>query len=315
MALPSCSVVVTTCNRAGHLYRSLQSVLGQTVRPLELIVVDDCSAESNDSVIEAARGLGQELRFVRLREHAGAPVARNTGAELAGGEILMFLDDDDAWEPAKIETQLSLFAQRPDVGTVYTGMLMVDDMKGGKVLHASHDHFSGCGWPNILFRNFMGPTSAVGVRTALFRKIGGFDPSLPALQDYDLWLQLCLASPILYDGAHNLRFSAVPQTGSRISGDVGRYQAAFAHLRSKYHAELARLPFGQRRCFDAQVKVLLGSKFLQGRNYGFAVLKLLSACGAYPPTVSRLLRAAHWRAVRERKILTEVPFRAPEDKA
>jgi glycosyltransferase involved in cell wall biosynthesis len=291
-------VIITTCDRPDELRRCIASVIGQTVRPQELIVVDDCSAHSNDAAIGEYSGNGLEIHYHRLTQRSGASAARNAGASLAGGDILMFLDDDDAWEPRKVETQLSLLATHPEAAAVYTGMLAVDDTNGGKVLHASRDHLSGNTWPQILFRNFVGPTSAVAMRARVFRDVGGFDQQLPALQDYDLWLRLSMAGPVLYDGAHNLRFAAVSASPNRISHNPRNYREGFAYLRCKYRSELSSLTPWQRRHFRAQSKLLEASKYFEQADLADAVAQVLLAVGFYPPILVRLSRAVSRRLLR-----------------
>jgi glycosyltransferase involved in cell wall biosynthesis len=291
MLYPSCSVIITTCDRPDQLRRSIVSVIGQTVHPTELIVVDDCSVSPVADLVGERPEVGFEIHYHRLMERSGASAARNAGARLAHGEIIMFLDDDDVWEPRKIETQLGIFATHPDAGTVYTGMLSVDDTDRGRVLHASSGHLSGETWPQILFRNFIGPTSAVAIRAELFRGAGAFDQQLTALQDYDLWLRLCMAAPVLYDGAHNLRFSAVSASTRRISAEVGNYMRGFAYLRRKYRSEIDRLTPWQRRRFRAQAKLVEAGKHLEQRNYRLAMSRMVVALGLYPPTLFRLARA------------------------
>ena len=105
MAYPSCSVIITTCDRPDELRRSIASVVGQTVRPQELIVVDDCSSHANESAVAEHRIGGFKIHYHRLTQRSGASAARNAGARLAGGEILMFLDDDECgsharWKPS-----------------------------------------------------------------------------------------------------------------------------------------------------------------------------------------------------------------------
>jgi glycosyltransferase involved in cell wall biosynthesis len=106
-------VVISTRNRPNLLRRSMQSILDQTVRPLELIVVDGCSERSNESVIADLAGDSLEICYRRLTRLAGAPTTRNVGAQQARGEILMFLDDDDVWAPEKIETQPPYWRSTP----------------------------------------------------------------------------------------------------------------------------------------------------------------------------------------------------------
>jgi len=294
MSLPSCSVIITTCDRPEQLRRSVASVLAQTTPPSELIIIDDCSRDAprDGEFSKPGYGAGCAVRVCRLEQRSGAPAARNAGASLARSEILMFLDDDDIWEHSKVETQLNLFAQHREVGTIYTGMLAVNEIDGGGVMHASRGHLSGRAWPRILFRNFMGPTSAVAMRAELYHQVGGFDPELSALQDYDLWIRLCMAAPVLYDGTHNLRFSAVSVSSERISQNVECYAAAFKYLRGKYRTQLEDLPLRQRRRFDAQAKLVEAGKYLQIRNYGSAAIRMAQAVALYPPSSVRLSRAA-----------------------
>ena len=88
MVYPSCSVIITTCDRPDQLRRCIASVLRQTFRPLEMIVVDDCSSNPNEHAIsEQGPARHVTMRYHRLARRSGACVARNTGARLATGEI------------------------------------------------------------------------------------------------------------------------------------------------------------------------------------------------------------------------------------
>ena len=177
MAYPTCSVIIATCDRPDQLRRSIASVIGQTVRPAELIVVDDCSVSPAKSPVAERTGVGFEIRYHRLMERSGASAARNAGARhrarrnyhVPGRRGRTF------WEPHKIETQLGMFARHAEAGTVYTGMLAVDDTDRGRVLHASTGHLSGGTWPQILFRNFVGPTPSamMAIRSQALRSAFG----------------------------------------------------------------------------------------------------------------------------------------------
>src|SRR5689334_25256855 len=97
MATPptSVSVVLPTYERREQVVRAVESVLRQTYRDFELIVVDDGSTDGTEA---ALRRLGDGLRYVR-RENGGTGAARNTGTELARGAVVAFLDSDDEWRP------------------------------------------------------------------------------------------------------------------------------------------------------------------------------------------------------------------------
>ena len=98
------SVIIPAYNRAGTIERSVRSVLDQTVKELEVIVVDDCSTDQTESVVLQIHD--NRVRYDRLGEQSGACVTRNRGVDLARGELIAFQDSDDFWKPEKLEKQL-----------------------------------------------------------------------------------------------------------------------------------------------------------------------------------------------------------------
>lgn len=111
------SVVLPTYNRANSLVSACQSVLGQSFRDIELIVVDDGSKDDIETLV---RGIGDpRLKYIRRPSNGGAAAARNTGLAVAEGEFIAFQDSDDLWLPNKLQRQMDLFARlAPDVGVV-----------------------------------------------------------------------------------------------------------------------------------------------------------------------------------------------------
>jgi glycosyltransferase involved in cell wall biosynthesis len=110
------SVILPVHNGALHLGRAISSVLGQTHRALELLVVDDGSTDDGAAV---ARSVADARVRVLSQPHAGAAAARNRGVALARGEFFSFIDADDTWEPEKTERQLAVLAARPDLDMVF----------------------------------------------------------------------------------------------------------------------------------------------------------------------------------------------------
>jgi glycosyltransferase involved in cell wall biosynthesis len=116
------SVVVPTYNRAYIIAQAINSVLAQTYRDIEIIVVDDGSTDATSEVISK---FGPKVRFFRQR-NAGVSAARNLGLRAARGEFVALLDSDDAWLPWKIEAQVAVLRAFPEVGMVWTDMKAVD---------------------------------------------------------------------------------------------------------------------------------------------------------------------------------------------
>jgi len=126
MMRPAVSVIIPTYNRAAFLPRALESVIAQTRRDWEIVLVDDGSIDETQRVVEAyARQLGSRLIFLQQRNH-GCSHARNCGIEASRGRFVAFLDSDDEFVPTKLQRQLELFEQCPELGFVYSDYAFVD---------------------------------------------------------------------------------------------------------------------------------------------------------------------------------------------
>src|SRR5213593_1591686 len=110
------SVVIPGYNGAArYLEQAIQSVLAQTVRDFELIVVDDASTDHTGPLVLGIR----QARYIRRAENGGQAAARNDGASLARGEFLAFLDQDDVWEPTFLEESVAAATSQPDTALVH----------------------------------------------------------------------------------------------------------------------------------------------------------------------------------------------------
>lgn len=127
---PLVSVILPSYNRAHTLRRAIDSVLAQTFRDFELIVVDDGSADSTQDLVAAIAD--DRLRYVKHRRRKGASAARNTGIDNAKGQYVAFIDSDDAWLPHKLERQMMHVSSTGEAeGRVvwYTQSLKVDGIR------------------------------------------------------------------------------------------------------------------------------------------------------------------------------------------
>jgi glycosyltransferase involved in cell wall biosynthesis len=122
--VPLVSAVIPVYNGASFIRESIESVLAQTWTDLECIVVDDGSTDGTAAAVSEVRD--DRLRYV-YQDNAGVAVARNRGIDEAKGAFVAFLDADDLWLPTKLERQLALFRERPELGLVVTGYTIVDE--------------------------------------------------------------------------------------------------------------------------------------------------------------------------------------------
>src|SRR4051794_35884286 len=186
-ASPKISVVIPAFNAADTIDVAIRSALGQTYRPLEIIVVDDGSTDATASV--AAR-FGRYVTLVR-QTNQGAGQARNTGANTAAGDWLAFLDADDAWLPQKLEKQVAL-TRDPRVGVVSARARAKSGTSLGPYFHL-----------NDLWKHNDIITSSVLVRRSTFELLGGFCAS-SYCEDYHFWLRLAAAGWMLANYTEDL---------------------------------------------------------------------------------------------------------------
>jgi glycosyltransferase involved in cell wall biosynthesis len=181
---PLVSVIIPTYNRADLVRQALASVKAQTYRDFEIVVVDDGGTDGTFEALAA----GREIRVLRHPSRRGVSAARNTGIAAARGEWLAFLDSDDLWLPDKLARQILLLEGQPELLICQTEETWV--RRGVRVNKPlSHRKVAGRIFLPSLKRCMISP-SAVILNRRLLADHGGFDETLPAAEDYDLWLRL-----------------------------------------------------------------------------------------------------------------------------
>ena len=185
---PTVSVIIPTYNRADLISKPIQSVLAQSYQDFEIIVVDDCSTDNTETVLESFDD--PRIHYIQHQTNSGAAVARNTGIDRSTGDYVAFLDSDDEWLPEKLEKQLNLFQQcGSEVGFIYTGFAAVNE--SNQVQRVISSNYRGSLSDHLLYNNFIGTPSTVIVRRKYLKQVKGFDPNMPSfIEDMDLWLRL-----------------------------------------------------------------------------------------------------------------------------
>lgn len=184
------SVIIPTYNRGWILKEAIDSVLAQDYEDFELFVVDDGSADNTTGILAS---YGNDIR-VLFQENKGVSAARNRGIAEASGQYIAFLDSDDLWLPRKLSTQVDFFNQMPDAMICQTEEVWV---RNGIRVNPKKRHKkpSGMIFEPSLELCLVSP-SAVMIRRSLFDRVGEFDITLPACEDYDLWLRISCSFPV-----------------------------------------------------------------------------------------------------------------------
>jgi glycosyltransferase involved in cell wall biosynthesis len=232
------SVIIPTHNRIKQLQQAYQSVCNQSIKPAEIIIIDDASEKNLDAQKMQLNHSDINTIIERFEIPQGACKARNRGAEIASGDLLMFLDDDDTWETEKISAQLQIFQNNSEVGLVYSGRLMVSESNRDRIIYRIKPKFFGQLYPQILYNNLIGCTSSVAIRKSIFQAVNGFDENLPALQDYELWIRLCQKTLVGHDDSYHVRYTISENPTAQISGKSDRYIQATERLLVKHQQEI-----------------------------------------------------------------------------
>ena len=180
------SVIIPVKNRPEVILRAIGSAFAQSVRPYEVIVVDDGSTDQTPEVVEELMQSEPALKLIRNESSSGAPTARNQGAYSAEGDLLAFLDSDDCWKENKLESQLKLLQMYPQTPAVFTGFEFHYGDRQKKTSRTPETVARS----DLYSRNVLGGCSSALVRRDVFAQVGGFKPEMPSCQDWELWLRL-----------------------------------------------------------------------------------------------------------------------------
>lgn len=192
--MPKVSVIIPAYNMARYTVETVRSVLNQTFKDYEIIVVDDGSTDNTKELLRPYIE-NHQITYI-YKENGGASSARNVGFRASQGKYVAFLDCDDLWLPRKLRISVNLLDAHPEVGLVYNRALYID--KKGNDLWFSKDRcHSGMVFEKLILRDFIINSSPV-VRRECFQKVGLFDETMFYPADWDMWLRISEYFPIKY---------------------------------------------------------------------------------------------------------------------
>lgn len=185
MKSPLVSIIIPTFNRANVLKNAIFSVLTQTYQEFELLVVND---GSRDETIKTVEGIDDPRLTLISQSQSGVSAARNSGVKNSSGSFIAFLDSDDIWQKEKLKKQITFLEQNPELSILQTEEIWI---RHGKRVNPKNKHLKPSGdiFPESLHLCTITPSSVIMTRE-LFDDSGGFDESMPACEDYDLWLRI-----------------------------------------------------------------------------------------------------------------------------
>jgi hypothetical protein len=292
MSQAAVSVVIPTYNRGDMIRDAIDSVLGQTVVPSQIIVIDDGSSDDTEARL---RSYGGRVLY-RRQDNAGPSAARNHGVRLATEPLVAFIDADDAWHPRKLELQLLHMRRDPDLGLLATEQF---DWPAAHFPDAPADPaglVTEVTWEDLVVRTSV-LTSSVVVRRDVLAKVGDFDSSLCGPEDRDMFLRIAAVA----------RVAAldVPLTGYRDSpGSLTKHASTCERgMRTILRRLDEKGAWGGRWVLRCKSKSYMhhtcAAAQARARNHTGAVLRELKALAYYPwPYKASETRLKHERAKR-----------------
>lgn len=305
MSEPLVTVIIPTFNRRQWIGACLDSVRAQTYPHVETLVIDDCST---DGTVEWLR-TRPEYSFARIHvqpKNGGASIARNTGIQMARGELIVFIDSDDLLAPKHIETAVGVFQSHPNVGLFACDSTIIGT--DGEVL------FSGRTWHEIQSELKRYPVRT-GPRTlkdvfifsnifpgftlpkAVLEKLGGFDQSIFPMDDYDLMLRVAdLGYHVYYQ--HEplaLRREHTGQcSGPANSVDTCRKQIVTLEAALDRNPELRKAGSEIRKRL-AQAKLELALSYMKAGQRAIGLSAMLKAITTHPSQLAQVVRLGNRR--------------------
>lgn len=243
MTKNSVSVIIPSYRRPTTvLAKAVESVQLQKHPVLEIIVVDD---NKNDPVLShSIRKFCQDNKMKYISSGGiGGAGARNRGIDVARGEYIAFLDDDDIWLPEKLSEQIELFSDS-SVGLVFSRGYTVTKQLDGTLsweYYATDSYYKPqVGYQDLLLKNYIGTTTQLVVRRDILRRLGGFDEALPSRQDYDLCLRV--AKEYRCIGSNKYLFIHYLHGEEQITANPSMNLIGYQMLLNKYYNDICHVP-------------------------------------------------------------------------
>jgi glycosyltransferase involved in cell wall biosynthesis len=192
------SIILPVYNGEKYLSETIDSIIEQTFADWEIVAVNDGSTDNSHSILQQYKSnLGSKIKIID-QENSGVSVARNVAIDNSESEYLAFIDADDMWLPEKLEKQIKILDNNPDVALVYSDLLdLIENKTTRRKQILKRKLQRGYIFEPLFYFNFIALSSVV-LRKEMIEKYGNFDSDYKIIQDYDLFLRIAEKNVIDY---------------------------------------------------------------------------------------------------------------------
>jgi glycosyltransferase involved in cell wall biosynthesis len=253
------SVIIPTHNRVTLLKRAVASVLAQTHKQVEIIIVNDASSDATAAYLADLVSVDLRIRVLTNEQAMGGSRSRNAGIAVAEGQWVAFLDDDDTWLPNKLDMQLHALASNPKAVAASTSYQINYPLGFKKIIHPPLEVSLSA----LLKSNCLGGASVCICAAAVLKKFGGFDDRLRSAQDWDLWIKLREEGEII--SLSEVLVQYYVHFNYRISNDMQAKYAGARRFYFKYRYKMNREARRVNVAFIAFIKSRQSKRALRAR--------------------------------------------------
>jgi glycosyltransferase involved in cell wall biosynthesis len=269
--MPLVSVVIPTYNAGQFIAAALDSVLSQSFRDLEVVVVDDGSTDDTEARMQA---YGTPIRYLR-QKNAGVAVARNRGIAESRSKYIAFLDADDTWFPNKLGRQIDALSSHPGVRACYSAFQMVDAQLRSLGVPANPRR-AGLLEDLLMRGNVIGSICTVLAERTLFDEVGAFDPTLSQCADWDMWVRIGTRTDALYLDEPLVTYRQHAANMSRNARLLEEDSLRVLRKAFDMNGLSESLRARRRQAFGRNYRVLAGTYFQSGQVLAFMRCTALS---------------------------------------
>lgn len=261
--MPIFSVIIPTYNSEKFIENTIQSVLDQTFKDFELIIVDDGSKDNTRQIISEFKKKDPRIKTIITPNSGGPATPTNIGINVAQGKYLVFLDHDDSWKKDKLELLYKIYTNNDDIGFILSDVEIYDENENKYTITKAPTHNDKLSNENLLAGNYFNTFSMLSIKKNVLERIGSIDTNLLIFSDYDIIARMVsyniphyfIGEPLATYRIHQHNASSLSSSALRRTQDLERIITKYSKTFEMYPKSLSAVHHA-----IARIHLYLGNK-------------------------------------------------------